>query len=331
MKFSKILGQEQLKNHLQNAIRQDRPAHAYIISGEADSGKMMLAEAFAAGLLCKTDGDDSCEECDSCKKAINHNHPDIIYVSHEKPNTISVDDIREQINDSIIIKPYESKYKIYIVDEAEKMNVQAQNALLKTIEEPPSYAIIILLTANAGAFLQTIRSRCVSLETKPVRRELIRDYLMREALVPDYQADMAAAFSQGNVGKAKSLATLGDFNELKDTVVNLTRRIPEMKAHDFYKEASEWKIEKEHVLEYLDLFQIWYRDVLLYKATSVSTNLIFQDETLHIKKQAEHMTYHGIEEVIKAIDDARAKLNANVSFETTIQQLLQTIKENYNG
>lgn len=86
----------------------------------------------------------------SCKQALNKNQPDIIYLTHEKPNTISVADIREQINHDIEIKPYSSKYKVYIVDEAEKMNQQAQNALLKTIEEPPTYAVILLLTTNAG-------------------------------------------------------------------------------------------------------------------------------------------------------------------------------------
>ena len=102
-----------------------------------------------------------CLECHSCKQALGNNQPDIIYLTHEKPNTISVADIREQINHDIEIKPYSSKYKVYIVDEAEKMNQQAQNALLKTIEEPPAYAVILLLTTNADAFLQTIRSRCV--------------------------------------------------------------------------------------------------------------------------------------------------------------------------
>ena len=99
---------------------------------------------------------------------MNRNQPDIIYVQHEKLNIISVDEIRRQVNNSIAIKPYSSERKVYIIDEAEKMNVQAQNALLKTLEEPPAYAVIILLTTNQEALLQTIRSRCVTLTMKPV-------------------------------------------------------------------------------------------------------------------------------------------------------------------
>lgn len=97
---------------------------------------MMLAEAFAMALQCEKHGKEACMECHSCKQALGHNQPDIIYVNHEKPNTISVDDIRTQVNNDIDVKPYSSEHKIYIIDEAEKMNQQAQNALLKTIEEP---------------------------------------------------------------------------------------------------------------------------------------------------------------------------------------------------
>ena len=115
--------------------------------------------------------------CHSCKQALSGNHPDLIYVTHEKPASIGVDDIREQINDTIQIRPYSSYYKIYIVDEAEKMTVQAQNALLKTIEEPPSYAVIILITTNQEAFLPTILSRCVQLKLKPLKDFTVKSYL----------------------------------------------------------------------------------------------------------------------------------------------------------
>lgn len=104
--FSAIVGLEDLKEHLQNAISMDKISHAYIINGEKDSGKMMLAEAFAATLLCEQKGKDACMECRSCRQAAGRNNPDIIYITHEKPNVISVDDIRRQLNDSVVIRPY---------------------------------------------------------------------------------------------------------------------------------------------------------------------------------------------------------------------------------
>ena len=176
--FHDILGHEQIIAHLQNAIEEDKVSHAYIFNGPEASGKMMLAEAFAMALQCEGEGKRPCLECRSCRQAADHNQPDIIYVSHEKPNTIGVDDIRTQINNDIDIKPYSSRYKVYIVDEAQKMNQQAQNALLKTIEEPPAYAIILLLTTNADSFLQTILSRCITLNLKAVKEDKIKEYLM---------------------------------------------------------------------------------------------------------------------------------------------------------
>ena len=188
--------------HLQNAIGMDKVSHAYIINGPDKSGKMMLAEAFAMALQCEKHGKEACMECHSCRQALGHNQPDIIYVNHDKPNTISVDDIRTQVNNDIDVKPYSSEHKIYIIDEAEKMNQQAQNALLKTIEEPPAYAVIMLLTTNADTFLPTILSRCVTLNIKVVPDEKIKKFLMEKYQIPDYQADVCVAFAQGNVGKA---------------------------------------------------------------------------------------------------------------------------------
>ena len=113
--FRDIIGQEQLKEHLQNALETGKISHAYIIDGEKSSGKEFIAKVFATALQCEQGGKDPCGQCHSCKQALSDNHPDIIRITHEKPNTISVDDIREQLNSDVAIKPYSSKYKVYIV------------------------------------------------------------------------------------------------------------------------------------------------------------------------------------------------------------------------
>ena len=148
--FQDILGNDMVKEHFKKAIENHKISHAYILTGEAGMGRKSIANAFAMTLLCEKGGNEPCMVCHSCKQVLGGNHPDLIYVTHSKPGSIGVDDIREQINDTIMIRPYSSYYKIYIVDEAEKMTVQAQNALLKTMEEPPSYAVIILITTKRG-------------------------------------------------------------------------------------------------------------------------------------------------------------------------------------
>ena len=228
----------------------------------------MLAKAFAKALVCEAGYGDSCNMCRACHQFDSGNHPDVKWITHEKANSIGVDEVREQINNDIVIKPYSSKHKIYIVDEAEKMNQQAQNALLKTIEEPPAYAVILLLTTNAESFLPTILSRCVTLNIKAVPDEKIRGYLMRKYQIPDYQADVCVAFAQGNVGKAIQLASSEEFNELKDAVLQLIKRLRDIDLYEMTEAVKQIATYKLSINDYFDLMMVWYRDCLLYTSPS---------------------------------------------------------------
>ena len=326
--FKEILGHEQIIEHLKNAVALDKVSHAYILNGPDMSGKKMLAEAFAMTLQCEKKEQEPCMECHSCKQAINRNQPDILYLQHEKPNTISVDDIRSQINNDIVVKPYSSPYKVYIVDEAEKMNAQAQNALLKTIEEPPAYAVILLLTNNAETFLPTILSRCVRLDIKVVADNKIKKYLMEKYEIPDYKAEVCVAFAQGNVGKAIQLADSEDFNEIKNSAIQLIKRMDDIELYEMTEAIKQISGYKLQINDYFDLIMIWYRDVLLYKATADVNKLVFKEEVYEIKKAASKTSYGGIETILEALDKAKLRLNANVNFDLVIELLLLTIKEN---
>ena len=310
--FHDIIGQEQIKEHLQNAISAKKISHAYIINGEKSSGKEFIARVFAMTLQCEKGGTEPCQECHSCKQALSDNQPDIIYVSHEKPNTISVDDIRAQINNDIAIKPYSSPYKIYIMNEAEKMTPQAQNAILKTLEEPPEYAVIMLLTSNVNSLLPTILSRCVVLNMKPVADELVRNYLMHQLQVPDYKAEVCVAFARGNKNEALSLLKYIQDMDLSEITAAI-------------KKITEYKLQ---INDYLDMIAIWYRDVLLFKATSDVNHLVFREEISAIRRVAQRSSYEGIEEVIEALDKAKRRLDANVNFDLTMELLMLEIKEN---
>ena len=327
-KFMDIIGQEQIKEHLQNALATGKVSHAYIINGEKLSGKEYIAKVFAMALQCERGETEPCQECHACKQALSDNQPDIIRVGHEKPNTISVDDIRGQINNDVAIKPYSSPYKIYIVNEAEKMTPQAQNAILKTLEEPPGYAVILLLTSNINALLPTILSRCVVLNMKPVSDEKVHKYLMEELQVPDYKADVCVAFARGNIGKAKSLASSEDFENIKNEALSLLKYIQDMELHEIVaaiKKVSEYKLD---INDYFDIMAIWYRDVLLFKATKDVNHLVFREELGALRKCAQRSSYEGIETVINALDTAKRRLDANVNFDLVMELLLLTIQEN---
>ena len=327
-KFTDIIGQEQLKEHLQNAISMNKVSHAYIINGERSSGKEFIAKVFATALQCEKDGVEPCGECHSCKQAGSDNHPDIIFVSHDKPNTIGVEDIRAQINNDIAIKPYSSPRKVYIMNEGEKMTVQAQNALLKTLEEPPEYAVILILTANVDSLLPTILSRCVVLNMKPVPDNKVKKYLMEDLAVPDYKANICVAFARGNIGKAKMLATSEEFEKVKEEAVTLVKYINDMEISEIVKAIKKISEYKFDVTDYLDILSVWYRDVLLFKATKDANSLIFKDEIQYIRKVADRSTYEGIETIVKALQQAKRRLDANVNFDLTMELLLLTIQEN---
>lgn len=327
-KFTDIIGQEQLKEHLQNVISMNKVSHAYIINGERSSGKEFIARIFAMALQCEKGGTEPCGECHSCKQAMSNNQPDIIYIGHEKPNTIGVEDIRGQINNDIGIKPYSSPRKIYIMNEGEKMTVQAQNALLKTLEEPPEYAVILILTTNVEALLPTILSRCVVLNMKPVPDAKVKKYLMEELGVPDYKANICVAFARGNIGKAKLLASSEEFEKVKNEAITLVKYINDMEINEIVKAIKKITEYKFDVNDYLDILSVWYRDVLLYKATKDINSLIFKDELQQIRRVADRSTYEGIETIVNALQQAKRRLEANVNFDLTMELLLLTIKEN---
>ena len=326
--FKDVVGHKDIINYIRNAVREDKVSHAYILNGERGAGKKMLANLFAATLLCEKGGPDPCNECHSCRQAESGNHPDIIKVTHEKPNSISVDDIREQVNNAIMIKPYQGPYKVYIIPQADMMTPQAQNALLKTIEEPPEYAVIMLLTENADTLLPTINSRCVMLKLRNIKDTLIKKYLMETMQVPDYKADMCTAFAQGNMGRAIMLANSEHFNEIRDEAVQLLKYINEMELSEIVQAVSRITAYKLEINDYLDIIMIWYRDVLLYKATKDMDKVVFKDQIKYIKERAKRSSYEGIELIIESLEKAKARLKANVNFDLVMELLFLTIKEN---
>ena len=325
--YNSVIGHENIIEHLKKAVSNQKISQAYIFNGEDGAGKLVLAQIFAKTLLCEEQTAKPCNRCKSCMQIEGNNHPDLIYVTHEKAS-IGVDDIRIQVNNDILIKPFSSRYKIYIIDEAEKMTEQAQNALLKTIEEPPEYAVILLLTNSTSKLLQTILSRCVTLSLKAVPNQAIKTFLMNEKQIPDYLAEVSAAFSRGNVGRAIKYATSEDFIKSKEAILHVLKHIDEMELFEIMDAIKEFSTKKLEIEDYIDLMLLWYRDVLVCKVTKDPNLLLYKNEYNYIAKQASKHEYEGIENMIKAMDKAKIRLKANVNFDTAIELMLLSLKEN---
>ena len=327
--FKDVVGHKNIIKYISSAVQADAVSHAYILNGERGSGKRLLANLFAMSLQCQNREEDgeACGKCQSCKQAQNGNQPDIIKVTHEKPNTISVDDIRTQVNNDIVIKPYSSKYKIYIIPEADLMSAQAQNALLKTIEEPPEYAVIMLLTSNIDSLLPTIRSRCVRLDLKVVDDSLVKEYLMEHLQVPDYQAEIDASYAHGSIGRAKQVATSQEFADMTQNALRILKNADGMEVYELTEAIKELSNDKQNIGDYLDLFQFWFRDVLMFKATREVDNLVFKQEINYIREQASQRSYENLEKILDALEKTKVRLRANVNTELALELLFLTIRE----
>lgn len=326
--FRDIIGHDRVKEHLQKAIEYHKVSHAYILAGEQGMGRKTIARAFAMTLLCERSDREPCMECHACKQMLSGSHPDVIWVTHEKPASIGVDDIRTQIKDTIAIKPYSSSYKLYLVDEAEKMTVQAQNALLKTIEEPPSYAVVMLITTNQEAFLPTILSRCIQLKLRPLKNHVISEYLTGTLGVLEEKANIYAAFARGNLGKAVQIASSEQFSLLFQQVLTLLKNVKEMDIVmllDFIRSLQENNLD---LYECLDFMQLWYRDILMFKVTRDINMLIFKEEYSVVSKLCQKSSYEGLETILNAIEKAKSRLDANVNSDLALELMLLTMKEN---
>lgn len=331
-----ILGNDQLIEHFQIAVKQNKVSHAYILEGEKGSGKKMMAAAFAKILQCEKrqkDGNvsDACDQCTSCIQVEHKNHPDVIWVRHEKPGVISVSEIREQVVNTMDIMPYKGPYKIYIIDEAEKMNQAAQNAILKTIEEPPAYGMILLLTSNRGAFLPTIVSRCVLLTVKPVSDQIIRDYLLQKFHVSEQTADICASFAMGNVGKAMHAALSEEFSELRQFAISVLQYMHEKELFELAEQVKQMKIWKDSSDDILDIMLMWFRDVLLLKFSDGENEIIFKEEYPFLRKQSDLLSFEIINAIILEIEHARKRMRANVNYDASLEVLLMFIRKKYDG
>jgi DNA polymerase-3 subunit delta' len=208
------------------------------------------------------------------------------------------------------------------------MNPQAQNALLKTLEEPPEYAVIMLLTNNVDKFLPTILSRCIVLNFKPVEPLDMIEYLTSQLGVDQSTARFCTDFAQGNLGKAVRLAISPEYNEIKEDTVRLLRQIDSMEMDEIIAAVKQMGKYKLDVTDYIDIMTMWFRDILMVKISNSPNKLIFKSEYSVMRKQASRVSYEGLEEILAAMDKLKVRLEANVNFDIAMELMLLTIKEN---
>ena len=332
MKIDGIAGQTVALTHLKNALKKDQISQAYMLIGEPGMGKKTIAESFAESILCeerKPGEYEHCGKCRSCHQVETGNHPDCIFVTHEKSNLISVDEIREQLVSDVEIKPYQGSKKVYIVPDAEMMNEQAQNALLKTLEEPPEYAVIILLVANADLMLPTLLSRSIKLPLAPLPDQVIEEKLIKDYYIQKYRTSSIVKFARGNLGRAIEMSENDDFIEDKNTASDIMKKVVKTESYQWKDWIDELSKDKARLPFFLGLFMDWYRDILMAKSGAGRERLMFADEESVITEEAGEYDYEGLKYCIEAIEDAQAKVRANVKLSLVLENLFNTLSLNY--
>ncbi|MGL4912536.1 MAG: ATP-binding protein [Romboutsia sp.] len=308
MYFNNIKGQEFAKKYMTNSLKKESINHAYMFEGIEGVGKETFANDLTKILL-------------DVKNI--ENTPDCIRVKPDG-NSIKIAQIRELQSD-IIIKPHK-KYKIYIIDKSEKMTVEAQNALLKTLEEPPEYAIIILIANNKESLLPTIRSRCEIIKFTPIPFIEIKKYLISEG-VEENRANLLSSFSRGSMRRALELAESNDFYEMKEKVQSYIETIMNKNMVEILDIPSEMEKYKGESIVVLDMMINFFRDIMISKENIDKNMIINADKIVFIQNMSKKITYSQVAKIIDIIEDTKMKIKGNCNFNVSIQVMSLNIYE----
>lgn len=297
MEFKNIIGNTEVKKYLEKSINKKNILHSYMFTGTSGIGKLLIAKEFAKKILCLNNtNEDSCT-CKSCTCFNGNNHPDF-YCINENGESIKVETIRE-ITEKVIEKPIVSEKKVYIINDCEKMTKEAQNCLLKTLEEPPEFVVIILITSNENLILTTIKSRCMNIKFHNIDDNTLLKYALENLGYDNISKNLLKSFD-GSIGKAIKLK---DFKEKYESIDLL---ISNLNKKDIIDIMSEGKIiyDKENIYDILD-----YIIVCLYAKMNEDEKYI---------------------DCIKYVNKCATRLRSNSNFDMSIDNLLFEMWEELN-
>jgi DNA polymerase-3 subunit delta' len=320
MPFSDIYGQERQKAVLKSAMERGRVSHAYLFHGMKGVGKKTTAGIFAKALNCKEEGFDSCDSCSSCVKINHGNHPDFILIEPDG-FFIKIEAVRG-LQGQIKFRPFEGRKRVFVIADAERMNGPAANALLKTLEEPTSSNILILISSRPHELPRTVVSRCQRLRFNPLARDVISAFLMDRHSVDEETARLIAASSGGSIGRALEMKE-ESYLSFKNGVIE---RISDSKASkdplEFLSFVDYLGDDRKKVLEKLDIMKSWYRDILVYKETDDVDGLIHRDIVDRTRKCSREMSGADILQNIRVIKEAYGAIEQNANRQLTLEAMM---------
>jgi DNA polymerase-3 subunit delta' len=321
MGFAEIVGHQKLLENLRSALRNGRLHHAYLLLGPDGVGKRTIALALAKAIHCTEKEDDFCGECVNCLRISDSNHPDLRVIGPlTDKKEISIQQIRE-LERELNYRSFTGKRKIAVIDPAPLMNAAAQNALLKTLEEPPDDCLMILIAANSGGLLPTVRSRCLRLSFAPLPRQEVTAFIRSKVAMNSDDAEFLAALSMGSIGATMNL----DKNDLLEKRRVWSGVLDSLKANDYQASmvaAEAIGAKRSETLEFLQWAETWYRDLLIHSITQQSDQLVNLDMLEQIEKRSAEKSPDQLLSVISQISGAGARIQRNLNRRMVVERFL---------
>lgn len=317
--FEKIVGQDRVKDYFRSVLKKKSLSHSYIFAGSKGLFKFELAKAVAQNLQ-----DD-----------FNHRSADIIVIESED-STLKVQTIRDKLINDVMIKPFKSEWKIYIIKEAHKMTKEAQNALLKTLEEPPSYAIIILLVEDIENILDTIISRSLILDFVSPDYEEAFSYLVDNLYIDSAKASLVLRLSSHNIGRSLEYLEYFEMGGLWEDCITFIRQLPEVKQIEVIEFAKKIGLNKKQVDRglkqrkfkfFLQVLLTFYRDIISYKLDTINAQIIIKEVELKTKELSKSLSLTYLFYCVDCIVEIDKRLEVGTNEVTALEELFLNIKE----
>jgi DNA polymerase-3 subunit delta' len=331
-----IIGHEWAVQYLRRCLANGRDAHAYLISGPAGIGKALLALRLAQAMNCNHESDAPCLNCRDCRRIERGNHPDVRIASMTtqaaglkadeaaRQKELKIGTIRDWLRD-VTLRPYEGRRRVFILHDAERLNEEASNAMLKTLEEPPPFATLILV-ANSADLLPTVVSRCQPIRLRPLPRQQVVHALTERAGQNPETAALLAARSGGRIGWALQMAAAPDewqaYQERLDELLALHQQTFSLSFRWAEERSKEYRGgAQETVFAWLDLWQSWWRDVLLV-AAGCTGHITHVDRREALERDAHNCELVRVHAFVSRLGTAAQQLRENVNPQLVLENLL---------
>lgn len=339
--FESIIDQEQPIRLLKNILLNGTIPNALLFTGTDGIGKSTAALVFAMACNCGGEealpnnnhysydhlsASDPCGRCRSCRKIQSGNHPDIIRVEPSGP-FIRINQIRD-ICDTLLLKPYEARLRIVIISDAQAMNPQAANALLKVLEEPPARTVLILTALQASDLLPTIVSRCQHIRFSPISREKLKTFLIEKHGLDAEDAAIFSAMANGSIAKALSMIkknSQANWIRLRDWLLNIigleqTGSLSLQPIIILLSFAERLSKNKEIIQDSLEIIKTYLRDLIIYKYSP--EKIINKDLIRKIQYASQKITVKSLLSQIEAIQKAQKDIQANTNLRLTLEVMM---------